>query len=311
MEGASVEPVSKVVSLREAVERCVPDGASVAMGTALEALIPFAAGQEIIRQGKRDLTVIGPISDMLFDQLIGAGCVSTVRAAWVGNVSGGLGHNYRRASEEDVPRHVQTEDHSNFSISLGLLAGALGVPYLPTRSLLGTDIVRVNPAFKEERSPFDGDPLVLVPAIIPDVTILHVQRADENGNAHAWGNLGVSREALMAARTAIITAEEVVPPDVIRSDPNRVLGPSNKVVAVVSVPGGAHPSPVQGHYNRDHAFFHEYHSDTRTEAGWRDWLQRWVLDVPDRDAYLARLGEERRRGLQVVNHRYAAPVDYG
>src|SRR5436305_8262230 len=140
--------------MHEAIARCVPDGASVALGMALESLIPFAAGHELIRQNKRDLTLIGPISDMLFDQLIGAGCVSTIRAAWVGNVSGGLGHNYRRASERGVPRPVTTEDHSNFSISLALLAGAMGVPYLPTRSLLGTDIVRVNTALKEERSPF-------------------------------------------------------------------------------------------------------------------------------------------------------------
>jgi glutaconate CoA-transferase subunit A len=301
----------KIVTLREAVERFVPNGASVAMGTALEALIPFAAGHEIIRQGKRELTLIGPISDMLFDQLIGAGCVSTVRAAWVGNVSGGLGHNYRRASEGDAPTRVRTEDHSNFSISLGLLAGALGVPYLPTHSLLGTDIVRANPAFREERSPLGGEPLILVPAIVPDVTILHVQRCDEEGNIHAWGNLGVSREALMAARATIVTAEAVVPAELIRSDPNRVLGPSHRVVAVVPLPGGAHPSPVQGHYNRDHAFFHEYHTQTRTELGWRDWLHRWILDVPDRAAYLEQLGEARWQALALKDHRYAAPVDYG
>jgi glutaconate CoA-transferase subunit A len=206
---------------------------------------------------------------------------------------------------------VRTEDHSNFSISLGLLAGALGVPYLPTHSLLGTDIVRANPAFREERSPLGGEPLILVPAIVPDVTILHVQRCDEEGNIHAWGNLGVSREALMAARATIVTAEAVVPAELIRSDPNRVLGPSHRVVAVVPLPGGAHPSPVQGHYNRDHAFFHEYHTQTRTELGWRDWLHRWILDVPDRAAYLEQLGEARWQALALKDHRYAAPVDYG
>lgn len=303
--------MAKVVSLREAVERYVPDGATVVMSAALEALIPFAAGHEIIRQVKRDLTLVAPISDMLFDQLIGAGCAMRVKAAWVGNVSAGLGHNYRRAAEQGVPHPVVTEDQSNFSISLALLAGGMGVPYLPTRSLLGTDMVRKNATFKEERSPFDGEPLVLVPALVPDVAILHVQRADAEGNAHAWGNLGISREALLAARRAIVVAEEIVPHEVITSDPNRVLGPAQKVAAVVQEPGGAHPSPVQGYYNRDHESFHSYHRATRTREGWEKWVKEWVLDVPDRRAYLEKLGAERWQGLQRKEHRYAAPVDYG
>lgn len=303
--------MSKIVSLAEAIARYVPDGASVVAGTALEALIPFAAGHEIIRQGKRDLTLIGPISDVLFDQLIGAGCVSRVVAAWVGNVSAGLGHNYRRAAEEGLPQPVITEDHSNFSLSLALLAGGMGVPYLPTRSLLGTDILRKNTSFKEEQSPFGEERLVLVPALAPDVAILHVQRAAAEGHAHAWGNLGVTREAFLAARRTILLAEEIVPREVILSDPNRVLGPFQKVAAVVAAPGGAHPSPVQGYYNRDHAFFHEYHQATRTQAGWEAWRQGWILDVPGREAYLQQLGAERWRGLQRREHRYAAPVDYG
>jgi glutaconate CoA-transferase subunit A len=281
------------------------------MSAALEALIPFAAGNEIVRQSKRDLALIAPISDVLFDQLIGAGCVSSVIAAWVGNVSAGLGHNYRRAAEQGVPRALQIEDHSNFSISLALLAGGMGMPYVPTRSLLGTDLLRGNSSFIEERSPFGGEPLVLVRALVPDVAILHVQRADEEGNAHAWGCLGFSREALMAAHHTILTCEEIVPREVIGSDPNRVLGPSQKVVAVVDVPGGAHPAPVQGYYNRDHAFFHEYHAATRTLDGWLAWQQEWIMDVPDRRAYLSKLGQSRWQALQRKEHRYAAPVDYG
>lgn len=303
--------MDKRLTMAEAIARFLPDGSSVVMGTALEALIPFAAGDEIIRQGKRDLTLIGPISDLLFDSLIGAGCVRRIEAAWVGNVSGGLGHNYRRASERGIPRRVETADHSNFSISLALLAGGLGVPYLPTRSLLGTDILAANRSFKEERSPIGDEQLVLVPALRPDLAILHVQRSDAEGNAHAWGNLGVTREALTAARSAIIVAEEVVPAEVISSDPNRVLGPSSGVVAVVEEPGGAHPSPVQGYYNRDHDFYHQYHEATRTEQGWRTWMQEWVLDVPDRAAYIEKLGRERWDALQRKEHRYAAPVDYG
>jgi glutaconate CoA-transferase subunit A len=303
--------VTKVTTMREAIARWVPDGSSIVMSAALEALIPFAAGHEIIRQGKRDLTLIAPISDMLFDQLIGAGCVATVQAAWVGNVSAGLGHNYRRAAEHGLPRPVVTEDHSNFSISLALLAGSMGVPYLPTRSLLGTDILQVNPTFKEEMSPFGDERLVLVPAIVPDVAILHVQRADEEGYAHVWGNLGVTREAIGAARHTILVAEEVVPREVIVSDPNRVLGPAQRVVAVVHELGGAYPSPVQGCYNRDHDAFHEYHAATRTREGWEAWEREWILGVPDRAAYLEKVGEERWDTLQPKEHRYAAPVDYG
>jgi glutaconate CoA-transferase subunit A len=206
---------------------------------------------------------------------------------------------------------LQIEDHSNFSISLALLAGGMGVPYLPTRSLLGSDILRHNPSFIEQRSPFGGEPLVLVPAIVPDVAILHVQRADEEGNAHAWGSLGFSRDALTAARHTILTSEEIVPREVIGSDPNRVLGPSQNVVAVVEVPGGAHPAPVQGHYNRDHAFFHEYHAATRAREDWEAWLAEWIVDVPDRPAYLEKLSKARWQALQRKEHRFAAPVDYG
>ena len=303
--------MSKLTSLAEAIEQLAPDGVSLVMSAALEAAIPFAAGAELIRQQRRDLTVIAPISDLLFDQLIGAGCVSRVQAAWVGNVSAGLGHNFRRAAEQHIPHPIVVEEHSNFSISLALLAGALGAPYLPARSLLGTDILRYNPSFQTETNPFANEPLVLVPALQPDVAILHVQRADQTGGAHAWGNLGVSREAIMAARHTILTAEEIVPVDVIRSDPNRVLGPPTKVAAVVHQPGGAHPAPVQGYYNRDHDFFHQYHRATRTPEGWEAWLHEWILDVPNRAAYLAKLGAERWDALQRREHRYAAAVDYG
>lgn len=303
--------MNKLLSMHEAIERHLPDGSALVAGTALEASIPFAAGHEMVRQGKRNLTLIGPISDVLFDTLIGAGCVAAVRAAWVGNVSAGLGHNYRRAREEGVPRAVELEPHSNLSIALGLLAGAMGAPYIPTYSLLGTDILRHNPSLREDRSPFGGEPIVLVPAIVPDVAILHVQRADESGYVHTWGNLGVTRDALMAARSAIIVAEEIVSHDVITSDPNRVLGPTHRVVAVVHEPGGAHPSPVQGFWNRDHDFFHDYHLATRTRDGWEAWLKEWVLDLPDRDAYVRKLGKDRVEALRPKKSLPAAPVDYG
>src|SRR5579875_520348 len=179
--------MSKLLSMSEAIARYVPDGASVAMGLALEPLIPFAAGHEIIRQQRRNLTLIGPISDILFDMLIGAGCVKKITAAWVGNVSEGLGHCYRRAIEKDLPRPVTVEEHSNFTISLALTAASLGSPYIPTRSLLGSDIIRQNPTLREERPSPDAAPLLIVPALHPDVAIIQVQRSDEDGNAHMWG----------------------------------------------------------------------------------------------------------------------------
>lgn len=303
--------MSKLTTMSEAIARYVPDGAAVALGLALEALIPHAAAHELIRQRRQNLTLIGPISDILFDQLIGAGCVEKVQAAWVGNVSEGLGHCYRRASEKSIPRSLTTEAHSNFTIGLALFAAAMGSPYIPTRSLLGSDIARLNPHFRLETSPLDGTPLLLVPAIKPDVAILHVQRCDEEGNAHVWGNAGVAQEAMLAARDVILVTEEVVPREVIASDPNRVPGPFFKVRAVVHEPWGAHPAPVQGYYNRDHAFYHEYHTATRTLEGYQSWLEEWVYGVPDRAAYLAKLSAGRRQALEVRQHRYAAQVDYG
>lgn len=301
----------KVLSMAEAIRRYVPDGSSVALGLALEPLIPFAAGHELIRQQRRDLTLIGPISDILFDQLIGAGCVARVKAAWVGNVSEGLGYNYRRATEQGVPRKLEVEDYSNYSVGLALLAAALGVPYIPMRSLLGSDIAHDHPAIRPAPSPLDGTPTLLVPALQPDVAIIHVQRADAEGRAHVWGGLGVCEEAVLAARGVIYTAEEIVPSEVILSDPNRVLAPAMKTLAVVHAPGGAHPSPVQGYYNRDHAAFAEYHERSRTVEGFGEWLREWVMEQPDRESYLAHVGDERWRSLRAREQRLAAPVDYG
>lgn len=301
----------KTLTMAEAVARYVPDGVSVALGCALEPVIPFAAAHEIIRQRRRDLTLIGPISDILFDQLIGAGCVARVVAAWVGNVSEGLGYNYRRATEHSLPHPIEIVDHSNYSVSLALLAAALGVPYIPMRSLLGTDIARDHPTLRRSVSPLDGEQTLLVPALQPDVAILHVQRADAEGRAHLWGGMGICEEAALAAKGVIYTAEEIVPAEVILSDPNRVLAPAMKTLAVVHSPGGAHPSPVQGYYNRDHAAFAEYHQQTRTAEGFDAWLREWVLDQPDRASYLRHLGAHRWEALAVRESRLAAPVDYG
>jgi glutaconate CoA-transferase subunit A len=301
----------KVVPLVEALRRHVPDGASVALGTALECLIPFAAAHELIRQGRRDLTLVGPISDICFEQLIAAGCVRKIVAAWVGNVQHGAAYAFRRALEQGIPRPLEIEDHSNFSIALALEAAAQGVPYLPTRSLLGTDILARNPRLRTASCPFTGVPLVLVPALAPDVAILHVQRADADGNCHAWGPTGISAAAGKASRAVIVVAEELVEPGVIRSDPNRTLVPGFLVTAVVHLPGGAHPSPVQGHYNRDHAVYADWHARSATPDGAVGWLDEWVRGLGDHAGYLAKLGGERFDRLRPHAPQLAAPVDYG
>jgi glutaconate CoA-transferase subunit A len=292
----------KVMSLADAISRFVPDGSTVAMGTSLEPLIPFAAGHEMIRQRRRDLELVGPISDSLFDQLIGAGCVRRVTAAWLGNVSEGLAHCYRRAAEQQIPRALEIHDHSNFSISLALWATAWNVPSLPTRTLLGSDILRTNPRLVA------GDGLVHVHAVRPDVAIAHVQRADEMGRAHAWGPLGVTEEAGLAADRVVITCEELVGAKVTLSDPNRILFPETKVVAVVHEPGGAHPSPVQGFFKRDHAFYRDYAERSRTIEGYQAWLKRWVLEMPDRATYMRDIDTD---SLAIKRHRMSEPVDYG
>src|SRR5690349_12383264 len=286
--------------MNQAIARFVADGASVALGMALESLIPFAAGHELMRQRRRDLELIGPISDMLFDQLIGAGCVRRVTAAWVGNVSEGLGHCYRRACEAGVPNSIEVHDHSNFSISLALWAAAWNVPSLPTRTLLGSDILRTNPNLVAR------DGLVHVSAVHPDVAIVHVQRADAQGRAHAWGPLGITEEAGLAADRVIVSCEELVDASVTLSDPNRILFPETKVAAVVHEPGGAHPAPVQGYFKRDHAFYRDYAERSRSVEGFEVWLKEWVFDVKDRPSYLSRIDVE---SFRVKNHRPSAPAD--
>ncbi len=301
-------PDSKLLSLSKAVADFVPDGSSVVMGTCLESLIPFAAGHELIRQRKRNLTLIGPISDILFDQIIGGGCVRKIRAAWVGNVITGSGYNFRRAVESGS---LEAEDHSNLTISMALRAGAMGVPFMPARTALGSDLYKTNPSLKTITCPFTGDTLAAVGAINPDVTIIHVQRSDEYGNAHAWGNLGITREACLASQHIIITAEEIVTQDIITSDPNRVITPGFRVSAVVHAPCGAHPSPVPGYYNRDHQAFIDYRADSKTPEKFADWQARWIDSVKSANDYIGLLGKERIAGLALKNHVISEAVDYG
>lgn len=305
--------MSKLLSMHDAIAKFVPDGASVCMNCQMEQMIPFAAGHEIMRQRRRGLTLIGPISDILFDQMIGGGCVDRVIAAWVGNVMMGSAYNFRREVENG---RVKVTNMTNFTVALALQAAAMGVPFLPTRSALGSDVARDNAFFKEIESPFAGEgahatKLHAVKALVPDVTIVHVQRADRDGNAHCWANFGILIEAVRAAKTVIVTAEEIVGPAIIASDPNRTVIPGFLVTAVVEAPLGAHPSPVQGYYKRDDAFFQEYHVETKTADMFTQWADHWVYGVGDVHEYATRLGDDRVQSLGVKQHAYAATADFG
>ncbi len=308
--------MSKLMTMRQAIAELVPDGSSVALGLQMEQMIPFAAGHEIIRQKKRELRLIGPISDILFDQMIGAGCVKDVVAAWVGNVMMGSAYNFRHATEVENPgtpgEKLRVFNMTNFSIALALQAGALGVPFLPTRTAMGSDVPKGNHFFYQIISPFEPkETLLAVRAIVPDVTIVHLQRADKHGNSHCWANFGVMIEGVRAAKKVIVCAEEIVDDEVIASDPNRTVIPGFLVSAVVECPLGAHPSPVQGYYKRDDAFFQQYHAETKTRAEFEQWAGKWVHGVEDCSAYARQLGSTRVDDLRVKQNAYAAETDYG
>ena len=300
----------KLLPLRDAVARFVRPGDSVALGTCLEQMIPFAATREIIRQKIGDLTLIGPVSDICFDQLIGAGLARRVAAAWVGNVMMGLAYGFRRAVERGEPRPIEVVEFSNFTLALALHAAAIGSPYIPTRSALGSDIVGRNPWLEPITDP-EGVPLLAVKALQPDVAIVHVQRADPHGNAILWGSLGITFDAVRAARAVLVTAEEIVPPEQIRRDPNRVVVPGMVVAAVCEARWGAHPSPVQGYYRRDHEAYAEYHRVTKSREGYDEWRAAWVEGAPDLEAYVKKLGNERVAALIPMEHALPEPVDYG
>jgi len=301
----------KVLPLAEAVRRYVTPGSRVALGTCLEQMIPFAATHEVMRQGVGDLDLVGPVSDICFDQLIGAGLARRVTAAWVGNVMMGSAYAYRRAAERGEPRAIEIVEFSNFTLALALHAAAIGAPFIPTRSALGSDLIARNPYLAVIENPLGGGPVLAVKPLVLDVAIIHAQRADTHGNAVLWGSLGITPDAARAARAVLVTAEEIVTPEELRRDPNRVVVPGILVAAVSEARWGAHPSPAQGYYRRDHEAYAAYHEATKSAAGYAAWKREWVDGVADLGAYVAKLGNERVHALIPAEHRFAAPVDYG
>ncbi|MCL4553724.1 MAG: CoA transferase subunit A [Actinobacteria bacterium] len=300
------DAVSKVTTLSDAVSRLIDDGDSVCLA-GLTHLIPYAAAHEIIRQGKRNLELIRATPDLLCEQMLVAGSLRKVVYSWAGNPGLGLLRVFRKAVEEG---RIETEEYTHYGMVARLMAGAMHLPFFPIRTMAGTDLPKVNTNIKTISDPYTGEVLHTVPALNPDVTVMHVQRCDHQGNAHIWGFVGEVKEAAFAARRLIVTTEEVVNTEMILSDPNRVLVPGFKVDAVVAAPWGAHPSYAQGYYDRDNAFYHEWSQSTANEDRVRAWLAEYVLGTPNHVGYLERIGHHRLDGLRVPEG-LAAPVNYG
>lgn len=293
--------------MREAISAHVHDGDSLAI-EGFTHLICFAAAHEIIRQKRRDLTLCRLTPDLIADQMIAAGCLRKLVFAWVGNPGAGSLHAFRRAIEQSDGA-LQIDEYSHFGMVARFAAGAAGLPFWPLRNYAGTDLPRVNPNIREVTCPFTGDTLAAVPALKPDVAIIHAQRADVGGNAQMWGVLGVQKEAAFAAERVIVVAEEIVDEAVIRSDPNRTAIPSFIVDAVVHEPWGAHPSYVQGYYDRDNEFYVRWEEISRSPANLQSYLNDFVYDVRDRAEYLAKHPGLRDR--LSADQRMCAGVNYG
>lgn len=301
--------VDKRLSLQEAIATYVQDGLSVAI-EGFTAFICFAAGYEIIRQRRRNLTLIRMTPDVIYDQMVAAGVASKLVFSYLGNPGVGPLHCLRRAIEKGIPAPLEIEEYSHYGMVGRYLAGASRLPFFPLRSYLGSQMPQVNEQIKMVQSPYGDDVVAVVPPLNPDVAILHAQRADRQGNTQLWGLLGVQKEVAFAARRVIIVVEEIVEESVIRADPNRTLIPGLIVDAVVQVPYGAHPSYVQGYYDRDNAFYLMWDALSRNPERVQMWLDEWVYGLSDHGEYVRKLGAETLERLK-PGVAPAATVDYG
>ncbi|NED82264.1 CoA transferase subunit A [Streptomyces sp. SID11233] len=300
--------------MREAIAGFVHDGDTVCL-EGFSHLIPTAAGHEIIRQGRRDLTIVRMTADIVVDQMLAAGCVTRLVSSFVGNSSAGSLGELRRRVESADPAPLVFEEYSHYGMVCRYLAGSQRLPFYPLRSYGGSDLPSVNSDLRKVTSPYpgpDGGPeqIYVVPPVNPDVTIIHAQRADRSGNTQMWGLTGVQAEAVYAARKAVVVVEEIVDDAVIRSDPNRTLVPAHAVDAVVCCPRGAHPSFAQGYYDRDNAFYRAWSHISKDPGRLQDWLDEWVRGTADHAEYVEKLGAEFWAGL-AVGEALSAPVDYG
>jgi glutaconate CoA-transferase, subunit A len=301
-------PTSKVASMADAVRELVHDGDTVAI-EGFTHLISFAAGHEIIRQGRRDLTLARMTPDLIYDQMVAAGVARKLVFSWLGNPGVGGLNAIRRRIEADPPQ-LEIEEYSHFGMVARYTAGAARLPFFPLRSYFETDLPKANPLIREIASPYGDGTVYAVPPLRPDVTIIHAQRASAAGDTQVWGLLGCQKEAAFAAERVIVVVEEVVEEAVIRADPNRTIIPGLIVDAVVVEPWGAHPSYVQGMYDRDNRFYLDWDPVSRDEEALQAWLREWVHGVSGRPEYLAKLGAERVNSLK-PGPAPSGSVDYG
>ncbi len=298
--------MSKQTTLSEAICKYVQDGDTI-YAAGFTHLIPFAAGHEIIRQGRKNLVLARATPDLIYDQMVAAGCARKVIFSYMGNP--GVG-SLRFVRAEIEAGHLEWEEYSHFGMISRLQAGATGLPFMPMNPTAAGDLERSNPLYRTVIDPYSGGEVVVVPALQPDVAIVHVQRADAEGNAHIWGIIGEQKEAAFAARHVILTAEEIVDEEVIRSDPNRTLIPGFIVDAVVEAPFSAHPSYTQGYYDRDNALYLAWDEISKTREAMQAYLDEWVYGVKDRFEYWQKLGPEVHARLRIPS-RPSATVDYG
>jgi glutaconate CoA-transferase subunit A len=298
--------MKKITRLTEAIRRYVHPGDTV-YAAGFTHLIPFAAGHEIIRQGLKDLVLARATPDLIYDQMVAAGCARKVIFSYMGNP--GVG-SLRFVRAEIEAGNLEWEEYSHFSMISRLQAGAAGLPFMPMNPTAAIDLEQSNPLYRRVTDPYSDREVVVVPALNPDVAIVHVQRADAEGNAQIWGIIGEQKEAAFAAERVILTAEEIVDAEVIRSDPNRTLIPGFIVDAVCEVPYAAHPSYTQGYYDRDNAFYLEWDEISKSPESVRAYLDEWVYGVRDRAVYWQKLGPEVHERLR-INSRPSAVVDYG
>jgi glutaconate CoA-transferase subunit A len=268
--------MTQILSLREAIAELVHDGDTVAL-EGFTHLIPVAAGQEIIRQGRRDLTLVRMTPDIVYDQLIGAGCARRLIFSWGGNPGVGSLHRFRDAVENAWPVPLEIEEHSHAGMANRYVAGASGLPFAVLRGYVGTDLVKVTDTIRSVTCPFTGEVLTAVPAVNPDVTVIHAQRADRAGNVQIWGIVGAQKEALLAGRRSLVTVEEIV--DTLDRRPGDVVIPSWAVTAVAEVPRGAHPSYAQDYYERDNAYYKQWDAISRQRESFTAWLAENVLQT--------------------------------
>lgn len=278
---------SKVVSMKDAIAANVHDGDTVVI-EGFTHLICFAAGHEIIRQKRKDLTICRLTPDLIYDQLIAAGCARKLVFSWAGNPGAGSLHAFRRAVEKGTPP-LEIEEYSHFGMVARMSAGAASLPFWVMRNYMGTDLPVANPRIRTVKCPYTGEELATVPALNPDVTVIHAQRADQSGNAQVWGLLGVQKEAAFASKRVIVVVEELVDESMIRADPNRTLIPGMIVDAVVVEPWGCHPSYAQGYYDRDNDFYVAWEDISRDPAKLQEYLEEFVYGVRDRAEYIAKM----------------------